>query len=660
MIKKGIINQLMKTHDLTSLEQHLVYSYLKNKNLNFEKNPILKSYFKEFKNDLQLYLDTSSLNISSIKELENYLELIIPITDRKLNGAFFTPDYIIDFIINEIQPAEKDKNLDPSCGCGAFLIGLVDYYHRTFSKPIRNIVKENIFGSDILEYNIHRTKLMLTIYALQFGEQMRETDFNLYHQDSLRSDWTQDFDNILGNPPYVKFQDLSDENRSFLSKRWTTVKGGTFNLYFAFFELGYKLLKPTGKLGFITPNNYFTSLAGEALRRYFQQQKCVTRIIDFSHKKVFDAQTYTAITFLNKEQNKTIIYDRLSGNYSPEVFLDNANGSPVHLDGLDVKKWRLLKADEQENIKTIETIGTPIGKLFDICVGIATLKDEVFFVDGSKKKNGYFIKSTINGTFEIEEDIVKSVYKISDFKNQEEAQQNTRKIIFPYQIIKGVATAIPESEFKKKFPKCYNYLLSEKHVLLARDKGKVKYEPFYVWGRTQGLTKRGKKILNPTFSQHPRFLMIEEEDAYFTNGYGFYFKNQVPSGFFTDQINPISKVENIDVVQKILNSVVMDYYVSKTSVSIEGGYPCYQKNFIEKFSIPELDENEIEILKGLNNRQEIDDFLIDIYQLNLPAPNRLSYIESKLSIKPVYVRFEREQHEFCGNNPSAFKSASFS
>lgn len=621
MIKKGILNQLIQTHDLTSLEKHLIYSYLTNNKLSFDKNPILTSYFKDFEQNPQLYFDTSSLNITSIKELENHLELIIPVGDRKFNGAFFTPDYIIDFIISEIQPKENDTNLDPSCGCGAFLVGLTDYYKRTFNKPIKKIIKENIFGSDILEYNIHRAKLILTIYALQNGEQLKDSDFNLYHQDSLRTSWKMSFDNIVGNPPYVKFQDLTDENRNYLAKHWTTVEGGTFNLYFAFFELGYKLLKPTGKLGYITPNNYFTSLAGEALRKYFLHQKCVTRIIDFSHKKVFDAQTYTAITFLNKSQNEAITYDRIKDGYSPELFLTNANGSPNYLENLNVKKWRLLKTDEQQNIKTIETIGKPIGKLFDICVGIATLKDEIFFIDGSKQKNGCYIKTTDNGIFEIEKEIVKPVYKISDFRTQDEVEHNTRKIICPYNIKNGIATAIPESDFKKKYPKCYAYFLSEKENLLARDKGKVTFEPFFVWGRTQGLTRKGKKILNPTFSQHPRFLLVEEEEGFFTNGYGLYFREQESNGLFSEIVNPITKLENIDVVQKILNSIVMDYYVTKTSVAIEGGYPCYQKNFIEKFTIPELTQEEIETIRSLTNPQEIDEFLVDKYHLSLPLPN---------------------------------------
>ena len=615
MVKKLILNNLIANHDIESLERHLIFQYLTNKKLDYSQSPILDNYFKEFEQNAKLFLDVSSLEIGTIKDLENHLELIIPISDRKLNGAFFTPDYIIDFIISEVKPQPNEKNLDPSCGCGAFLIGLTDYYRKEFSKSVKSIVRENIYGSDILEYNIHRTKLLLTIYALQNSEILENDDFNLYNQDSLKADWKLKFDTVVGNPPYVKFQDLSNESREFLVNNWTTVEGGTFNLYFAFFELGYKLLKPTGRLGYITPNNYFTSIAGESMRRFFQQKKCVTRIIDFTHKKVFDAQTYTALTFLNKKENEAITFDRIKNGYTPKDFLSFANGSLNYLKDLNVKKWRLLKTDEQENIKKIETIGTQISKLFDICVGIATLKDEVFFIDGSIQKNGYFLKTTVNGTFEIEKEITKPVYKISDFKTQEEAENNTRRIICPYNIKGKIVTPISEIEFMKRFPKCYKYFLSEKETLLARDKGKVKFEPFFVWGRTQGLAKTGKKILNPTFSQFPRFLLIDEEDAFFTNGYGTYFREQEINTLFADNINPISKIENIDVVQKIFNSIVMHYYVCKTSVSIEGGYPCYQKNFIEKFTIPEFSESEIDILRSINDKQEIDDFLIQKYQL---------------------------------------------
>ena len=86
----------------------------------------------------------------------------------------------------------------------------------------------------------------------------------------------------------------------------------------------------------------------------------------------------------------------------------------------------------------------------------------------------------------------------------------------------------------------------------------------------------------------------------------------------------MSKEKNILVVQKILNSFVMDYYVSNTSVSIQGGFPCYQKNFIEKFTIPNFTKEEINILKSLTDKMEIDEFLIEKYQINLPVPNLVS------------------------------------
>ena len=603
------INLFTDEYGIPAVEQSVVKRFVEKHNIPLQAS--LNDYF-----DSDIFIGKQILEVENFETLENFLEVLIPQDDRKLNGAFFTPRYVVDFIINEIQPKENETNLDPSCGCGAFLIGLVKYYKQKFNKPIKETVRENIFGSDILEYNIRRAKLLLTIYALQNGEILEEDDFNLWHQDSLQTDWQMQFDNIVGNPPYVKFQDLSDESRKSLAKNWQTVENGTFNLYFAFFELGYKLLKPSGKLGYITPNNYFTSLAGESLRRYFQNKKCVTRIVDFSHRKVFDAQTYTAITFLDKQQNEEITYDRIKDKQLPEPFLANANGSSNCLKNLNVKKWRLLKSDEQENIKIIENIGTPIGKLFDICVGIATLKDEVFFIDGNNLKNNYYVKETENGIYEIEREITKSVCKISDFKNQDEVSQNSRRIICPYSIKNGNAIPLTENKLRDKFPKCYEYLLSEKEKLATRDKGKVTYEPFFVWGRTQGITKLGKKILTPTFSKFPRFLFVDEETSYFTNGYGIYFK-QDESPLFSSFSNPLMSIENIDVVQKILNSDVMHYYISKTSVAIEGGYPCYQKNFIEKFTIPELDEGEINELRELQLPEEINSFLANKYGLNI-------------------------------------------
>lgn len=615
-MNKGKINELLNSYEINLIEKHLIYSFLEKNQLNLNKSPIISSLLNGFELHSEIYLFVSTFEIKELKLLENYLELLIPKNDRKINGAFFTPSYVVDFIVKEVSPKNTDKCLDPSCGCGAFLIGLVEYYQKTFQKSIKAIIKENIYGSDILDYNVKRSKVILSLLGLLNNEIIEESDFNIYNQDSLKSDWQDSFEIIVGNPPYVKYQDLSEENRLFLINNWKTIKTGTFNLYFAFFELGYKLLTTNGKLGYITPNNYFTSLAGLSLRQYFSQNKCLTRILDFRHKKVFDVQAYTAITFANKKINDSILFDKINDEQSCFDFLISANGSLNYLENLNVKKWRLLKTREQENIKIIESIGTPIRQLFNIAVGIATLKDEVFFIDSVNEKNGYLSKTTENGTFLIEKEITKSVYKISKFKCQKDIENNTLRIITPYYTDSKTAIPILENEFQTKYPKCYEYLLSERGKLESRDKGKKKYSPFYVWGRTQGIRRFGKKILTPTFSKHPRFLFVPEEEAYYTNGYGIYFNKMIN--------HPFSKEENIIVVQKILNSIIMDYYVSTTSVSIQGGFPCYQKNFIEKFSIPNFTEEEVITLKKMSDKMKIDEFLIEKYQLNIPVPNLFS------------------------------------
>ncbi|MGH1433804.1 MAG: HsdM family class I SAM-dependent methyltransferase [Lewinella sp.] len=621
------IKKIIGKHSINGLESGIIRHYLQRRGISAEDSHFLSSYLDQSGHDESIEShELDKLGIETIKDLEHTLELLIPKEDRKLNGAFFTPDYIVDHIIDEVGPSEDDLCADLSCGCGAFLLGLVRYFQKKYQKTILEIVSENVFGADILEYNIRRAKLLLSIYALENGEVLREEDFNLLHIDSLRHVWEREFDVVVGNPPYVKYQDLDDENREYLIHNWKTIKVGTFNMYFAFFELGYRLLKETGRLGYITPNNYFTSLAGESLRVFFQQQECIYKIIDFSHHKVFDAQTYTTLTFINKKNNREILFDRINGKYKPEGFLKNVDTSPNPLSALSTKKWRLLKSEERKVIHAIENVGTPLSRLFKIYVGIATLKDQLFFIDGSREEEGCYVKDFDGVEYHIEKDSTRAIFKISDFKKSSDFAQNQRRIVFPYRIVKGKGVPLEESDMERLYPKTLAYFRVVREELKKREKKGQSIDPFYIYGRSQGLTRTGKKILTPTFSRYPRFTTVDDEEALFCNGYGLFF--QEPSGGLFDQ-EPITKVENIQAVEKILNSYLMHYYVSKTSVSIQGGYPCYQKNFIQKFSIPFLAANEVSFLNTCTSQKEVNEFLIKKYglELDIPADYYLEYEE---------------------------------
>ena len=133
---------------------------------------------------------------------------------------------------------------------------------------------------------------------------------------------------------------------------------------------------------------------------------------------------------------------------------------------------------------------------------------------------------------------------------------------------------------KKCYPNTYAYLRAMKSELDSRDKGKPNAVAWYAYGRTQGLSKFGRKLLFPEFADTPKFLNVDDDDALFCNGYGVFENDYL----------------DLDELLPILNSKIMKYYVSNTSYSIEGGYYCYQKKYIERFSLPWFTEEEKRLL----------------------------------------------------------------
>lgn len=81
------------------------------------------------------------------------------------------------------------------------------------------------------------------------------------------------------------------------------------------------------------------------------------------------------------------------------------------------------------------------------------------------------------------------------------------------------------------------------------------------------------------------------------------------------------KTVDIEILERILNSKVMDYYIRNTSKEIQGDFQCYQKNFIRKFSVPEFSSSEKDELISLSDQKEIDQYLIKKYGLSLEVSN---------------------------------------
>lgn len=595
--KPTYLSSLLRTYPLEDIEATLVDIFLKKNGLEVHHNQLLINAVAKSNLALRTHLE-KEIDDFHLRHFVNIFELLIPSNDKKLNGAFFTPKHITHFMSTAAAIRADSTYLDPSCGCGAFLLDIAEKIHTTTNAPFKTIFERQLFGIDIAAYSTHRAKILLSLLALTYGEDASFV-FHIETGDTLATNalslfsQPDGFDVIIGNPPYVKYQDLSDEQRLSMKQDWRTVKNGNYNLYFPFFEIGSSWLAPNGTLIFITPNNYFTSLAGERLRTFLTEEHLLDTIIDFSHLKVFKVSTYTAITVVTKQQKTSLRYGRIDSveglQKLPEQSIETVAESTIDYASLKHDKWRLLRNKDQANIHAIESQGTPLGQLFDIKVGIATLADKYYFVgpDLTKTHDAH--------QYDIEEGITLPIRKISELNKTLKPQAWERRIIFPYQRSgDGVSSMTPEY-IHAHFPNAFAYLTAITPELAKRNKGGLTLTYWYEYGRSQALNVSGKRLYTPTFSKQPNFILDESESALFCNGYALFEK--------TGQ-----STHSLALIQKILNSSVMDYYATLTSYSIDGGYACYQKNYIERFGVPELSPEESDFVLQAS-QHDVDAFL---------------------------------------------------
>lgn len=599
-MKKNVIRLLYK-YDVSTIEKSLVQIFLDENNLK-SNNKFLIEYLSSFDMINQEDIDNIILKNCeplTFEKLERYFELLYPLKDKKFGGIYYTPYYIAEFIANEVLRDNPNiKILDPSCGAGIFSYLSVLHLKEKFpNKSLVDIIENNIYACDIDSISTNRTKIILILTALLYGENPEKINFNIITQDSLKKDfdWKKEFpevfknggfDAVVGNPPYIRIQNIPDENKKYLHENWYSMRTGNVDMYYAFIELGLNLLNENGRLGFITPNSHFNTASGKNLRKLLKKNQNIEKIINFDYIKVFkDVNVYCCISILTKKKNQNIKYCKIKNELN-ELNLDKNDYKIINYNNLDDEKiWNFLSDKEISRKYMIENAGSKLIDFCDINVGIATLSDYIYLL------NDYRIE--VDGEiFNIESEICKPIIKASKIHNEDDIKNNSLKIIWPYD---SEAKLIPEDKMIKKYPNAYNYLKVMKSKL--KDKRKSNSKNWYAFGMNQSLkTSFGKKLLTSTMNLKPNFIYCDDEDSTFLNGY------QVKS-----------KKMDLRVLQKILNSSVMEEYISMTSKSYQGGWKSYAKSYIMNFSIPRFTISEYDFLKKENDQEKINKFLENIY-----------------------------------------------
>lgn len=249
----------------------------------------------------------------------------------------------IEFWQQYREAVRNIKIIDPACGSGAFLITAFEFllnYNKylddkifdlvgtsdLFSDRTKKILQNNIFGVDLNKESVEITKLSLWLKTADKNKTLASLENNIKCGNSLIDDpeiagnlafnWEKEFpeifanggfDIVVGNPPYVSAEYISEIDKTFYEKNYYSAYGRQ-NLYIIFYEKAINLLKENGNLGFITPYTILKNMYYKEIREYILKNTSILEIIDFKGITVFqDAGVDSIILLLKKE--KRIEYD---------------------------------------------------------------------------------------------------------------------------------------------------------------------------------------------------------------------------------------------------------------------------------------------------------------------------------------------------------------
>ena len=559
---------------------------------------------------------------------------------RKEQGIYYTPLWVVDYIVRQtvgrfIEEHQKRpdaihelKILDMACGSGSFLIRAYDellkWQAQQAGMPIERLTQEyrtplllnNIYGVDLDPQAVEIARLNLLLRALAHRELLPSLADNVRRGNSLiygteeelrpyfgdawadkrRFNWEEEFpavmerggfDVVIGNPPYVRIQSLDRREADYYRANHSTAFG-SFDVSILFLERGIELLRPGGFLGFITSGRFLKAEYGKRLQGLLRAKVSVERIVDLSAHQVFaEATNYPVIILLRKEvRERALRYTAL-----PTAILDATAVSPVEVgrlgyvetdqDALGKGVWPPPVGEDATLVRKLASCSDLLKVLTtNIFQGLITSADRVYHLQKTDQPSPevYRVHSrTLDRAVEIEGTLLKPLLTGKEVHRYYLSDQPWL-LLFPYFVKEGKVSLIPESDFRSRFPKAWEYLTLNRRGLEEREKGKMRNDRWYAFGRTQSMGLHDyPKLAIPH--------LVYRLECFYDNGGQYYLDNVDVGGVLLKD----GSHRNYLYTMGLLNSRLLNWYFQKISIPFRGGYRSANRQFLEPLPIRRID-----------------------------------------------------------------------
>lgn len=242
-------------------------------------------------------------------------ESLAPPEIRRQQGIYYTPPEVVKFVVRHslqytLDPHSPQIFLDPACGGGLFLLGVIEeLYQRLSADPQRQSVLlyrwiESVTGFDTDQLALQTAEfcfslLWLSLYpkepapspALFCLDPLASTatqQLALFeHQPQLSSQLRQNLGLFISNPPYLGERNNRQLFAELKQGHWARDYRGRGDLYYFFFYLALELAQPGLVCSLLTPSYFRSATAAQHLRQRLRDECQFLELTDFGELRLF-------------------------------------------------------------------------------------------------------------------------------------------------------------------------------------------------------------------------------------------------------------------------------------------------------------------------------------------------------------------------------------